>query len=153
MNLMRTLRILLAASTAAASLISAPMLRAQVTPPPIVVPQDRSDKDLLRDLQGAPKDIQTLILSFDKQRDQYLQQQRQLLIKLKSATTDQEREAIRDQLQANRREFLADLKTFRQDLKTDIKADKANITHAELRRILDAARDAATDGSPRHKGH
>jgi t-SNARE complex subunit (syntaxin) len=150
---MRTLRILLAASTAAASLISAPMLRAQVTPPPIVVPQDRSDKDLLRDLQGAPKDIQTLILSFDKQRDQYLQQQRQLLIKLKSATTDQEREAIRDQLQANRREFLADLKTFRQDLKTDIKADKANITHAELRRILDAARDAATDGSPRHKGH
>lgn len=153
MNFMRTLRILLAASTAAASLISAPMLRAQVTPPPTVVPQDRSDKDLLRDLQGAPKDIQTLILSFDQQRDQYLQQQRQLLIKLKNATTDQEREAIRDQLQANRREFLADLKTFRQDLKTDIKADKANITHAELRRILDAARDAATDGSPRHKGH
>ena len=150
---MRTFRILLAVGTAATGLMTAPLARAQSTPAPTVVPQDRDDKDLLKDLKGAPKDIQTLIVSFDKQRDQYLQQQRQLLIKLKNATTDAERAAIRDQLQANRTEFLADLKTFRQDLKADIKADKANISHAELRRILDAAHDAATEGAPRHKGH
>jgi hypothetical protein len=152
MTLMRSLRILLTVAAAAASLINVPSLQGQSTTPPTIVPQS-GDKDLLRDLKGAPQDIQTLILSFDKQRDQYLQSQRQLLIKLKNATTDQEREAIRDQLQANRTEFLADLKSFRQDLKADLKADAANISHGELRRILEAAHDAATDGSPRHKGH
>ncbi len=153
MSLMKTLRLLLTLGLTAASLISPRVVFAQSTTTPTVVPQDRDDKDLLRDLKGLPQDIQTLILSFDQQRDKYLQQQRELLMKLKHAATPQEREAIRDQLQANRAEFLADLKTFRQDLKADIKADKANITHAELRRILDAARDAALEGSHRHKGH
>jgi hypothetical protein len=150
---MKTLRILLTVGAAAVSLICPRTVLAQATTPATVVPQDRDDRDLLRDLKGVPQDLQTLILNFDKQRDQYLLQQRQLLIKLKNATTDAEREAIREKLQANRAEFLADLKSFRQDLKADIKAERANITHGELRRILDAARDAAREGSPIHKGH
>jgi hypothetical protein len=149
---MKTFRVLLTVGAAAASLICPRSLLAQSTTPPTVVPQDRDDRDLLRDLRGVPDNIKDLIVNFDAQRDQYLAEQRKLLIELKHATTAQEREAIRDQLQANRQEFLADLRAFRQSLRADIKADKGKITHGELLRILDAARDAAHDGSPRHKG-
>jgi len=148
---MKTFRMLIMVGATAASLISPRALMADGTTPPTVVPQDRDDRDLLRDLQGVPDNIKTLILNFDAQRDQYLMQQRLLLIKLKHATTPAEREAIRDRLQANRAEFLADLKDFRQDLKADIKADAKNITLSELRRILDAAKDAAREGSHRHR--
>jgi hypothetical protein len=151
-SLMKTFRMLMMAGATAVSLISPRALMADgTTPPPTVVPQDRDDRDLLRDLQGVPDNIKTLILNFDAQRDQYLMQQKLLLIKLRHATTPAEREAIRDQLQANRKEFLTDLKDFRQDLKADLKADRANITLGELRRILDAAKDAAREGSHRHR--
>jgi hypothetical protein len=108
-----------------------------------VVPQDRNDAALLRDLQGAPDNVKTLILAFDQVADKYLLQQRLLLLKLKGVTTTDEREAIREQLQDNRTAFLADLKTFRQDLKSDLVALKGKITHTEVLRILDAAKDAA----------
>jgi hypothetical protein len=113
-----------------------------------VVPQDRDDRDLLRDLQGAPDNVKTLILAFDQVADKYLMQQRMLLLKLKNATTAEQREAIREQLQDNRQAFLAELKTFRQDLRSDLVALKGKITHAEVLRILDAAKDA-TGAHPR----
>ena len=134
------------------NLVAPCALRAQSTTPPTVVPQDRDDKDLLRDLKGVPDDIKSLILNFDQTADKYLAMQRALLMKLKNATTPEEREAIREQLQDNRQAFLADLKTFRQQLRQDLEALKGKISHAEFRRIIDAARDAAEVGD-RHKGH
>jgi hypothetical protein len=150
-KVMKTFRTLLLVGTTAASLICPRVLQAQTTTPPTVVPQDRDDADLLRDLKGVPDNVKTLILNFDKQRDQYLLQQHILLIKLRHATTKEEREEIRQQLQANRQEFLADLKTFRQDLRGDLQALKGKITRAEFLRIIDAAHDAAHEGSPRHR--
>ena len=139
---MKTLRVLLIVGVAAC-LLCPPATLAQSTAPATVVPQDRNDAALLRDLQGAPDNVKTLILAFDQVADKYLLQQRLLLLKLKGVTTTDEREAIREQLQDNRTAFLADLKTFRQDLKSDLVALKGKITHTEVLRILDAAKDAA----------
>ena len=147
---MKTFRILLTVGAAAASLICPRMVFADATV--TVVPQDRNDADLLRDLKGAPDNIKTLILNFDQVADAYLQQQRALLLQLKTATTDAERAAIRAQLQANRQAFLDELKTFRQDLRADLTALKGKITHAEVLRILEAAKDAVGPAGPRHKG-
>jgi len=117
-----------------------------------VVPDN--DKDLYQDLRGAPKDIQILIISFDQTRDKYLVEQDLLLIKLKHATTEEEREQIREQLQDNRQAFLQSLQGFREQLKDDLVALKGKISHEEFLRIIDAAHDAATEGGiGHHKGH
>ena len=122
------------------------------TPPVVVVPHD--DKDLYQDLKGAPPEVRSLIISFDKTRDTYLAKQGLLLIKLKNATTAEEREKIREQLQDNRQAFLDSLKDFRAQLKDELAALKGKISHAEFLRIIDAAHDAATEGGiGHHKGH
>lgn len=121
-------------------------------PPPVVVPHD--DKDLYRDLRGAPDAIKDLIVGFDQTRDKYLAEQAVLLAKLKAATTPEERQKIREQLQDNRQAFLDALKDFRHTLKDDLKALKGKISHEEFLRIVDAAHDAATEGGlNHHKAH
>ena len=109
------------------------------TPPPTVIPP--GDKDLFKDLQGAPPEIQKLIIGFDALRDKYLAEQRELLHKLKKATPE-EREKIRKELADNREDFLEKLKAFRAELREDLKDLKGKISHEEFQRILDAARDA-----------
>jgi len=151
---MKSIRYLILAGITAASLYSPRVVLADGTgaPPVVVVPH--GDRDLLRDLRGAPDDIKTLIIDFDKTRDKYLAEQRLLLIKLKNATTPEERERIREQLQANRQAFLEALKDFRTQLKEDLAALKGKISHKEFLRIIDAAHDAASEGGIRHhKGH
>ena len=145
---MKTLRILLTVGAAAASLICPRTVLADTT----VVPQDPNDAGLLQDLKGAPANIKALILNFDNISDKYLQQQRVLLLKLKNATTAEEREALRAKLQENRQDFLAELKIFRQDLRADLQALKGTISHAEVLRILAAARQAVGPAGPAHKG-
>jgi hypothetical protein len=140
-------------SVAAVSLISPLMVSAADSgATPVVVPKDRDDRDLLRDLRGAPDNVKDLILNFDKLADKYLMKQRMLLIEYKNATSPEQRAAIREQLQDNRQTFLTELKGFREQLHDDLAALKGKISQAELRRILDAARDAAGRGDRRHKG-
>ncbi len=129
---------------AALSLLRPPSLSGADTTPPTVVPQDRNDRDILHDLKGVPDSVKTLILKFDQTRDKYLKQQRDLLAELRNATTAEMRQQIRDQLQANRQDFLAELKSFREELKADLAALKDKISHAEFNRIIDAAHDAGT---------
>ena len=151
---MKTIRCLILTGVTVAGLCGPCTVWAQAsaTPPVVVVPHD--DKDVYRDLRGAPKDLQTLILGFDQTRDKYLAQQNLLLIKLKNATTPEEREKIREQLQDNRQAFLEALKDFRTQLKDDLVALKGKISHEEFLRIIDAAHDAATEGGiGHHKGH
>jgi hypothetical protein len=152
---MKKIRVLLSITAAAASLIAprAALADDTTTTPPTVVPQDRDDRDLLRDLRGVPDNIKTLILNFDQIADKYLAEQRKLLKEYKAATTPEQRAAIREQLQDNRQAFLAELKSFRQQLMADLKDLKGKISHAEFRRIIDAAHDAAAPAGNRHKGH
>ncbi|SRR5258708_760692 len=150
---MKTLRVLVTIGAAAVSLACPRPAQADGTnPPPVIVPQDRDDRDLLRDLRGVPDNIKTLILSFDQVRDKYLMEQRLLLIKLRHATTPEEREAIREQLQQNRQQFLTELKAFREQLREDLQAIRGTISHAEFLRIIDAAHDAGTEGPHHHRG-
>jgi len=121
-------------------------------PPATVVSQDRDDRDLNRDLRGLPSNIKTLIATFDQTRDKYLAQQRLLEAKLHRATTPQEQDQIRAQLQANRAEFITELASFREQLRTDLLALKGKIGHAEFGRIIDAAHNAANEGGHRHRG-
>lgn len=146
---MTTIRYLMLAGITAASLCGprAVFADATVTPPVVVVPHDG-------DLSGVPADIKTLIKDFAATRDTYLAQQDLLLAQLKTATTAAERATIRTELEANRTDFLAELKAFRTQLKDDLAALKGKISHAEYLRIIDAARDAATEGGyGHHKGH
>src|SRR5947209_19850650 len=145
---MKMLRSLLLTSAMGVCLLGGRSLLAQDVMPPVVVPP--GDRDLIRDLKNAPDAVKTLILNFDATRDAYLAQQRALLAQAKGATAD-ERAKIREQLQDNRAAFLAELKTFRTDLRKDLQDLKGKISHAEFKRITDAARDAAKDGG-RHKG-
>lgn len=152
---MKSLRILLMLAAAMASLVcprSALAGDTTSTAPPTVVPQGRGDHDLQRDLHGVPGNVANLIVTFDQTRDQYLQQQNLLLIKLRHASTPQEQDQLRQQLQANRQEFLSDLKSFRQELQNDLQDLKGKISHAEFGRIIDAAHNASTDGGHRHRG-
>ncbi len=145
---MKIIRKLLVAGIAIAGLYAPLVAKADgTTTAPTVVPQDGN-------LSGVPADIKTLIKDFAATRDIYLAKQDLLLAKLKTATTAAQREAIREQLQDNRQAFLAELKTFRTDLKDDLVALKGKINQAEKLRIIEAAQDAATEGGAgHHKGH
>jgi hypothetical protein len=152
---MKSFRILLTLTAAVANLVCPRAVLAADTPsapPPTVVPQSGDDRDLQRDLRGVPDNVKNLILTFDQTRDKYLQQQNLLLIKLRHASTPSEQEQIRQQLQANRQEFLSDLKGFRDDLRNDLQALKGKIGHAEFGRIIDAAHNASGEGGHRHRG-
>jgi hypothetical protein len=150
---MKPFRILLTLAAAMANLVCPRSVSAaDATTPPTVVPQDRDDRDLLRDLRGVPDNVKTLIVTFDQTRDQYLHQQRLLLIKLRHATTPDEQAQIRQLLQGNRTDFLTELRGFREELRTDLQSLKGKIGHAEFGRIIDAAHSATTEGGHRHRG-
>jgi hypothetical protein len=117
---------------------------------PVEVPRSGNDRSYNRDMSNVPTEIKTLITSFDATRDKYLAEQKTLLGTLKGAAAA-DREKIREDLQSNRAAFLAELKTFRDTLKTDLQDLKAKINHREFNRIVDAAHDAATD-RPGRKG-
>ena len=159
-NDMKLFRILLTLGAAVANLVCPRAVLAadptvpvaSTTTPTMVVPQGRDDGDLQRDLRGVPDSVKNLILTFDQTRDKFLEQQRLMLIKLQHATTPDEQEQLRTQLQANRQEFLAELKSFREELRTDLQALKGKISHGEFGRIIDAAHDASTGGGHRHRG-
>jgi len=158
---MKLFRILVALIAVAGSLIC-PRLALAADPhgphgkPPVVVPQGNGNgngkHDTTKDLPGVPDNVKNLIQTFDQTRNTYLQQQQLMLIKLRHATTPQEQNQIRQQLQDNRKEFLAELKSFREELRADLQALKGKISHGEFGRIIDAAQDAGTDGGHRHRG-
>lgn len=153
-SIMKPFRILLTLGAAVANLVCPRLVFAAdpTVPPPTVVPQDRDDRDLNRDLRGVPDNVKTLIVTFDQTRDKYLSQKRLLEARLHHATTPQEQDQIRARLQANRAEFITELKSFREQLRTDLEGLKGKIGHAEFGRIIDAAHNAANNGGHRHRG-
>jgi hypothetical protein len=145
---MKTLRYLIMTAITVVGLYGPVSAMAQTATPPVTsVPHDG-------DLGGIPANLKTLITSFDATRDTYIAAQAVLLAKLKGATTPEEREKIREQLQDNRQAFLEALKDFRTTLKDDLTALKGKISHEEFLRIIDAAYDVAAEGGANHhKGH
>ena len=155
---MKNFRLIVSIGAAALSLAVPRAAVAQsATPSPTVTPpiivRDGANKDLLQDLKGVPPAVATLIINFDAQRDKYLLQQHLLLEKLKNATTKEEREAIREQLQDNRQAFLDELADFRAKLKDELQDLKGRISNAEFLRIIDAAHQAVDNGGHFRRGH
>jgi hypothetical protein len=149
---MKTIRSLFLAVITLAGLSVPLNLQAQtsVTPPVTAAPSGDNDNDL----KGLPPAVKALLVNFDLTRDQFLVKQDLLLAKLKDATTDAERAAIRLKLEANRDAFLASIQAFREALKDELAALKGKISHKEFLRIIDAAHDALTEGGlGHHKGH
>jgi len=152
---MKSFRILLALTAATVNLLCLDTAFAadkKPASPPVVVPPDHGNHGEGRDLHGVPDNVKNLIETFDQTRDKYLQQQRLMLMKLHQTTTPEERDQIRQQLQTNRKEFLAELKGFRDELRADLQALKGKISHGEFGRIIDAANNAGNDGGHRHRG-
>jgi hypothetical protein len=155
---MKNIRHLLLMGIAIAGLCAAHTAGAQTatttppsTTPPIVPPTAVTPGDILK---GIPEDIRVLIVDFAVTRDKYLAKQDLLLLKLSNATTAAERQQIRDELQDNRADYLAELKEFRTQLKDDLEALKGKISHEEFLRIINAAYDATHEGGfGHHKGH
>jgi hypothetical protein len=144
--------LLLACLSGGSLAVADPPTTATAATPPVVVPGSSTGGH--GDLSGVPDNLKTLIVGFDQTRDKFLAQQAVLLAKLKNATTDVEREKIRQQLQDNRQSFLDALKNFRGQLKDRLTALKGKVSHAEFLRIVDAAHDAATEGGAfHHKGN
>src|SRR5579871_5868986 len=99
---MKTLKTLMAAAALGVFLLgNAAMAQTNTTTPPTVVPPN-ADK-ILDELKG-------LVKKFEAERDAYLVEQKALLAALKNATTEQQRIAIRQDLEENRDDFLADLR-------------------------------------------
>lgn len=144
--------LVLACLSGASPVFAQPATTATATPPPVVVPNSGAGDH--GGLSSVPDNIKGLIVGFDQTRDKFLAQQAVLLAKLKNATTDVEREKIRQELQENRQSFLDSLKDFRAQLKDRLAALKGKISHSEFLRIVDAAHDAATEGGAfHHKGN
>ena len=83
-----------------------------------------------------PADIKALIAKFEADRSAFFTEQKALWDKLKSATTETERVAIREDLQDNRADFLAEQKQVRQEIKHELEELKGKLNNAELARLI-----------------
>jgi hypothetical protein len=108
--------------------------------PPVVV--------LSPDPSKLPADVRTLLTDFQIARDRYETQRQALLDKLQGATAHQ-REEIRLQLEADRKQYLAEATEFRAQLRTEIANLKLKIHDAELLRLISAGQGPTGV----HKGH
>ena len=124
---------------------------ATTTPPVVTLHSDDNGATAQPDLKGVPPDVAKLILNFDSLRDKYLLKQHLLLESLQNATTQEQRDAIREQLQDNRQAFLDDLSDFRVQLKDELKGLQGKVSNAEFLRIIDAAQSST--GDHRHRGN
>ncbi len=81
--------------------------------PPVVVPSKP-------DFSKLPPEVRAMIKDFQSTRDSYQAKQLALLAQLKGSSAAQ-REAIREQLQANRQAFLDEVQAFRIEIKHELK--------------------------------
>lgn len=103
------------------------------------------------DLKGVPPAVAKLIANFDILRDKYLLKQHLLQEKLQNATTQEQRDAIRQELQDNRQAFLDELSDFRTQLKDELKSVQGRLSNAEFLRIIGTAPSAP--GDHHHRGN
>jgi hypothetical protein len=114
---------------------------ATANPPVVVIPPNPAT---------LPTPVQSLLNNYQTARDKYLTQQQALVQKLKGATEEQ-REEIRTQLQADRATFLVQVAAIRQQLSKEIAELQVKIHNSELNRLINAGQGGG--GGTTHKGH
>lgn len=149
---MEVVKAILSVSVLAGWVCSAALAGTTWAPPTTSLPQVSVPSDLQRDLAGVPDNVKQLILTFEQVRESYLQRQYFLLTELRSASTPDQIDQIREQLQDNRQAFLTDSKNYLEELRSDLQALKSKISHAEFIRVIDAAHSAGTGTGHRRRG-
>jgi len=90
----------------------------------------------------APE-VRERIDRFERIRDQYLREQERLRRLLNGASTDEERNRVRDLIAKTREQFLDNLKRFREEMKDRLAEVRQRLP--EMREVLDNAKDNARD--------
>lgn len=137
------------------SLMAPRVVLAQATTTPVPAPAPvvvlHNESAAAADLKGVPPAVAKLIANFDILRDKYLLKQHLLQEKLQNATTQEQRDAIRQELQDNRQAFLDELSDFRTQLKDELKSVQGRLSNAEFLRIIGTAPSAP--GDHHHRGN
>jgi len=96
-----------------------------------------------------PPELKQRLRSFESLREIYLAQD-ELRKKLRTATTDQDRERLRAQMQVLRDEWLDKSRAFKEETRTRVEELKGELS-PKYREALDEARQRALDAAAEHK--
>jgi hypothetical protein len=96
-----------------------------------------------------PPELKQRLRSFESLRELYLAQE-ELRKKLRTATTDQDRERLRAQLQVLRDEWLDKSRALKEETRTRLEELKGELS-PKYREALDEARQRALDAAAEHK--
>src|SRR5262245_17052253 len=87
-----------------------------------------------------PPELKLRLRSFESLRETYLARQEELVKKFRGASTDQDRERLRAQLQALRDEWLDRARAFNEEARTRLEEIKKGELSPKYREALDAAK-------------
>ncbi len=93
-----------------------------------------------------PPELKLRLRSFESLREMYLVRQEALLRKLRGATTDEDRERLRAQLQSLRDEWLEKARAFKEETRTRLEELKGELS-PKYREALDAAKQNALEAA------
>ena len=94
-----------------------------------------------------PPELKLRLRSFESLRETYLARQQELLKKFRGASTDQDRERLRAQLQALRDEWLDRARAFNEEARTRLEEMKKGELSSKYSEALDAAKQNALDAA------
>jgi len=92
-----------------------------------------------------PPELKLRLRSFESLRETYLARQEELRKKWRGATTQQDREQLRAQLQGLRDEWMDKARAFKEETRTRVEELKGELP--KYREALDAARESALDAA------
>lgn len=94
---------------------------------------------------NQPREVRERLARFQLEAAEYTREQERLRRALAGATTEKERDRIRDQIQAARDAWLERLKKIREEMKERLPELRRRLP--ELREVLDNARNNAADAA------
>ena len=100
--------------------------------------------------RALPPEIREKLKQFEAAREAYIKQQEELRRKLDGATTEQERENIRQRLKESLERWREQARQFREEAKERVK--ELQIQMPSLREALDESRTRTTPGKPGRPG-
>jgi len=107
---------------------------------PIEVRPSRSERP------DFPPELKQRLRSFESLREVYLARQEELLKKWRGASSDQDRERLRAQLQVLRDQWLDNARAFKEETRTRLEEMKPELS-SKYREALDAAKQDALDAA------
>ena len=118
-------------------------------PDPSVAPIDPIDSTALfkppdRPERYLPPEVKALLRRFEAARQQYLQREAELKRKLQGATTDQERQAIRERLKDSLRQWREQERLHRDEIRQRLREIRSQTS--KLGKALEEARPARRPG-------